>query len=98
MDGNLLLISPRATQRLRARAERSPHHVEHLLQGGRDASCLSLAKRGIELLLASDPSFRRGLHRNTHCWTGEAAEHDKGLCYQRAAQELMGMTAGMVKK
>lgn len=49
-------------------------------------------------LLASDPFFRTGLHRNTHCGTEKAAEHDKGLCYQRAAQELMGMTAGKVTK
>lgn len=48
--------------------------------------------------MASDLSFRTGLHRNTHCWTEKAAEHGKGLCYQRAAQELLGMTAGMVTK
>lgn len=33
VGGNLLLISPVATWRLYARAERSPHHAEHLLQG-----------------------------------------------------------------
>lgn len=42
----------------------SPHHVGHLLQGAENASGLSLAKGGIVFLLASDPSFRTGLHRN----------------------------------
>lgn len=98
VDGNLLLINTVIARRACARAEDMFLSHSASAAGGTDASHLSLANGEIVLLLASTLSFRTGLHRNTHPWTEKTAECGKGLYYQRAGQELMEITVGMVTK